>query len=458
MAHPSRRPRRRRPRAVGASLLAASLALTALVSSGPLGSFTASADGTVPPTDATAVPLPSHDPFYRYQGETPLREVPRGTILAQRAVTLSAFGVVGTPVEAEQLLYRTQDQRRRPSVGVTTVLTPSAPATATVAYLSFYDALGDQCSPSYTLRGGDAGTDSANQTAQIEEGLVAELLAQGYAVTVPDFEGVHQHWVAGQESGWSTLDSVRATSTFLAADPLTTPLTDQVGLYGYSGGSIAGEWAAELAPRYAPEIDLAGAALGGLPVHLAHNLEYVNGSEDWSGVIPAVLVSLGRAFGVPMRKYESAYGRRVHREVHDQCIGSFNGNYPGLTVQQLLKPRYADFLGVPVFARIVNRLIMGSTPGDPETPMMLAVGDHDGTGDDVMVVADVGALAREYCDAGLEVRYRVYASSDHSQAGLQFFEQGMEFLAERFAGLPVADSCVGVPEGGSLDPVPVERG
>ena len=36
---------------------------------------------------------------------------------------------------------------------------------------------------------------------------MTSLAAQGYAVTVPDFEGEHLHWVAGQESGWSTLDA-----------------------------------------------------------------------------------------------------------------------------------------------------------------------------------------------------------------------------------------------------------
>ena len=50
----------------------------------------------------------------------------------------------------------------------------------------------------------------------------------------------------------------------------------------------------ELAPKYAPELNIVGTAIGGVPVHLAHNLRYINGTDSWSGVIPAVLVSLGR--------------------------------------------------------------------------------------------------------------------------------------------------------------------
>ena len=57
---------------------------------------------------------------------------------------------------ATQLLYRTQDEQGRPTATVTTVVNPTGPVNGgLVAYLSFYDALGDICSPSYTLQGGD---------------------------------------------------------------------------------------------------------------------------------------------------------------------------------------------------------------------------------------------------------------------------------------------------------------
>ncbi|HET8560492.1 MAG TPA: lipase family protein [Marmoricola sp.] len=405
----------------------------------------------------TTLPRPHDDPFYRYTGSTPLGDIRPGTVLKHRSVTLSLFGQGSTPVPAEQLLYRTRDEQRHPSVTVTTVVRPTGPVVGQprgiVAYLSFYDALGDECDPSYTLRGGDSGTQANRQQAQVEEGLVTSLAGQGYAVTVPDFEGEHLHWVAGQESGWSTLDAVRATESWLGAGRASTP----VGLFGYSGGSIAGEWAAELAPHYSPGLDIAGTAIGGIPVHLAHNLRYVNGSPDWSGVIPAVLVSLGRAFGVHVRRYESRYGRRLARQVRHQCIGSFNGAYPGLRVQRLLKHRYRHFLRVPVFARIINHLIMGSTPGHPNAPMLLAVGDKDGTGDGVMVAGDVEALGHEYCRQGVSVRFQRFQGSDHTQAGLQFFPLAEDWLAQRLAGVPATGNCASIGKGNSLAPLKVRH-
>ena len=401
---------------------------------------------------AASVPLPHDDPFYAYTGSTPLTNIAPGTVLNTRAVTVGVPGSGSGVLPATQLLYRTQDERKKPSVTVTTVVNPAGPlATGVVGYLSFYDALGDICDPSYTLRGGDPGQ-SNTELADTEAGLVSTLAAEGYAVTVPDFEGEDLHWVAGQESGWSSLDAIRATESYLGMASTT-----KVGLFGYSGGSIAGEWAAELAPRYSPDLNIVGTAVGGLPVDLAHNLKYVDGSQDWSGVMPAVLVGLGRAFGVNMRKYESAYGKTITKTVRNQCIGSFNGNYPGLTVAKLVKPRYRHLLRVPAFARIVNKLIMGSAPGHPISPLFLGVGNADGTGDHVMIAKDVEALGHEYCSQGVTVQFTEYPGSEHTQAGLQFFPAAESYLAQRFLGLPPTNGCASIGPGNSLKPLKIRH-
>ena len=49
----------------------------------------------------------------------------------------------------------------------------------------------------------------------------------------------------------NTLDSIRAVLSPLSTVGL--PDDAQVGMLGYSGGAIATEWVAELAPTYAPD-------------------------------------------------------------------------------------------------------------------------------------------------------------------------------------------------------------
>ncbi len=353
-------------------LLLSAVLVVAGVDLAPLSaSASASADSaTGLPTAGSATPSsapepPGQDPFYRYSGRVPLARVAPGTVLKQRSIDL-AIGTTSTPVSAEQLLYRTTGESGRPTVTVTTVLAPlgsSSPARL-VGYLSFYDALGAQCDPSYTLRGGDPG--SANQQqAEEEEAIIGSYLAAGFVLTIPDFEGERVEWTAGQEAGYGTLDALRATEHYLAM-----PSDSPVGLTGYSGGSIAADWASELAPSYAPQLKLVGVAEGGIPVDYAHNLTYINGSSGWSGIIPATLVALSRAFHLHLGRYLSPYGKKLAAQVQTACIGSFYGAYPGLTVQQLLKPKYHDALRVPAFVRIINHLIMGSAPESPDRPAL----------------------------------------------------------------------------------------
>jgi hypothetical protein len=87
-------------------------------------------------------------------------------------------------------------------------------------------------------------------------------------------------------------------------------------------------------------------------------------------------------------------------------------------------------------------------------PLFLAVGDADGTGDDVMVAADVEALGREYCDQGVAVQFTRFQGLNHEEAALPFFPAAFEFLAQRMVGLPFTGNCASIGEGSSLDPVP----
>lgn len=395
---------------------------------------------------AAAAPIePSSDPFYTYSGNPGL--VAAGTVLRTRTVAI-AVGADPTPIEATQLLYRTVGEQGQPTVTVTTVIRPvDAVVTHIVSWQMFYDALGSECDPSYTLQGGNASYGDGSE----ELALFAPYLAAGDTVVVPDYEGEDLEWGAGRESGEDTLDSIRAAESYLKAPQATTP----VAMVGYSGGSIATEWAAELAPKYAPQLDLVGAAAGGVPVDFAHNLDYINGSADWSGVIPAVLVGVSRAYHIDLSQYLSAYGEKVIAQVSGGCINSFLGNYPGLKIQDLLKPQYQDFLANPLFASIINQLIM-STGGTPKGPLLLGVGNADGTGDGVMVAADVQELAHIYCQRGVTVEFNVYKNDDHDEAAVPFEAQAEAFVASRLSGLPVVDQCSSIPAGDSLAPLAVQ--
>lgn len=387
-------------------------------------------------------PLPSADPFYSYDGS--LTDITPGTVLRSRPMTFRT-PTLDTPITGSQVLYRTTDQQGRGAVTVATVLRPLVPGpTKLISYHMAYDALGSQCDPSYTLSGG-----SSSPIAEAEQAVIAGYLAAGYTVVAPDYEGENLEWTIGRQSGYAALDGVRAAEAFLKL-PVSTP----VGLLGYSGGSVPTQWGAEVAPKYAPELNIIGVAAGGLPVDLAHNLPYISGGTQWAGVIPALIVAYQRAYDLDTSKFISDYGQQLMQTVSSECIANFAGDYPGLTDAQMVKAPYTSLLQVPQVVGAIDDNIMGSQ-GTPKAPLFLAVGHADPIGDTIMVTDDVVGLAHEYCGRGVDVTYAQYNGLTHQESFPPFEAQGFEYLTERFAGIPTRSNCAGIPPGNSLAPTPI---
>ena len=401
-------------------------------------------------------PLPTQDPFYSYDSAR-LASIAPGSVLRSRTVTVDWAGL-STPVTAIQLLYRTTTELGAPAATVTTVLQAARTSGLPVRILSyqmFYDGLGPSCDPSYNLRETidptqleSGAVPETGNDSQVEEGFMTPYLAAGDTLVISDYEGEDLAWAAGQQSGYQTLDGIRAAENFLHVSSRGTP----VAMLGYSGGSIPSVWAEEMAPAYAPELDVVGSAAGGVPPDLADAVPYLNGSPSWAGVMPGVLVGVSRGFHIDLMSYLSPYGQKLAQTVGDECAGSFQSAYPGLTIQQLVKPQYQDFLGVPPVASVVNELIMGSD-GTPRAPVFLAVGNADGTGDGVMVAADVEGLAHRYCQRGVPVQYDEYPQMDHLKAGAAFEARAYSLIQAWLAGLPTPSGCATIGSGSSLAPL-----
>jgi hypothetical protein len=448
---PRRRPRWRRAALMTAGILAAGVAVAACPGdpSPPAvaaGSTTTTANpsacvGAQLPATSAAMSgplLPTTDPFYRWSGS--LVHSSPGTILRSRTIAYSGdFDGAYTPVRATQLLYATTDELGCRTVSVVTVFQPldvAAAATRLISYQTSYDALGARCDPSYTLETGTEG----------ERGFIMDYVTTGYTVVMADYEGEDAAYGVGQQSGYETLDAIRATETLLGVSEDSTP----VGMLGYSGGAVATEFASELSPTYAPHLDIVGAAEGGIPVDLFHNLAYIdNPDSSWTGQIPSYLDGLARGFDIrDLDKYFTPQGAAAADQT--QCSGTFTG----LTTEQLFKPQYQDIEKIPVFVRAFDKQIM-SRSGTPRGPLFMGNGLSDAIGDGVTVAKDVQELAYVYCRRGVPVELHIYQGQDHDQAGTPFFAQAQALLAQRFEGLPFQDGCADIARGDSIAPVPV---
>jgi pimeloyl-ACP methyl ester carboxylesterase len=399
-----------------------------------------------PPAQAAPIPPPNQDPFYTYSGN--LGALAPGTVLKKRSVDLVLVANLPTPIKAEQLLFRTTNQLGGPALAVTTVIRPLLGALLPpkiVSWQTFYDTLGPQCVPSYQLRGGAAslGPDalsSCNTGTQVETTLAATFLAQGDTVITTDYEETNEVYGAGPLEGYATLDGIRAAESYLHYSQPTTP----VAMFGYSGGAIASQWAAELQPRYAPKLDLVGTAAGGVLVDPSHVLRYINGNGTaWAKVIPVFFHLLKRGFGVDIDRYLNDFGRRLVAKDRNAFINEL-ADVPHLTYQKMLKARYVHFLRIPRIARIFNGLVMGSR-GTPTSPIYLENGEgttNNGfDGDSIMVTSDVKALARKYCARGVKVEYQQYNGASHEAAAVPFIATALVYLTARLNGLPAPSNC-----------------
>lgn len=408
---------------------------------------------------AAAVP-PSQDPFYRYEGSAPLSSIAPGTVLKTRTLSYHVAGVP-LPVRAVQLLYRSTSALGQPTVNVTSVLLPALRLGPVVSYQSFYDSLNNEDEPSYAISGG---VSLGGLIPDVESAVIAPALLAGDAVVVPDTEGEEADFAAGPVYGINTLDSLRAA---LASPATGLSGAGKIGLIGYSGGAIATEWAAELAPSYAPEVSakILGTAFGGTLVDPAHNLRYVEGSTVWAGVIPMALIGIARAYDIELTPYMSEYGRSLNEKLQHASITEALAQYPGLTWSQLAQPQYPTPESIPVYDEVANKLIMGRS-GTPSEPLFVgqgAGGELEGTsggkpgigpGDGVMIAGDVRSLAREYCARGVKVQYEQYEDLSHVPSALEWLPEAYAWLAARFIGLPAPQNCAQIAPGNSLEPIP----
>jgi hypothetical protein len=424
--------------------LVALLTLPLIAASGVLSAYSAEAATT--PTSASAPPAlgsgvslaatttpvpPQDDPFYQppagYGSAAP------GTILRSRTVQLAAFATLPQDVRAWQLLYRTTNYEGQPEATVTTVLLPDGTAPrGLLSYQVAEDAVAPQCAMSYVLREG-AGLDGAISQAEIL--LIDAAVAQGFAVSVPDYEGPDGDFGAAGQPGYAILDGIRAAEQFA---PLGLPgQSTAVGIWGYSGGSLASGWAAQVQPTYAPELNLRGVAVGGFVTNIDQAFTQINGGEA-SGLIVAVLDGVARtvpALAAALDTYLTPAGRAELANGASQCAAADVVEYPFVNVSNLLTIPLAQFLALPSVNAALNGLNLGGSA--PTAPMFV----YHAVNDELIPIAGTDATVNNYCAHGTSVTYTRDELSEHVSLAVIGAPAALSWLTQRLTGGPAPGGC-----------------
>ncbi|MBF6176059.1 lipase family protein [Nocardia blacklockiae] len=204
-----------------------------------------------------------------------------------------------------RIAYASSDSYDEPIAASGTVLAPAGagPGTPLLVYCPNFHGLGGPCAPSQLLAAGH----------EPEADHIAAALARGWAVAVPDGEGLGidgagpHTFLASRAAGHVTLDLARAAQRLPDLDLDQAPVI----ACGYADGGRATVAAAEICPAYAPDIDLRGIAAGAVvtdPGTLAPWLA----EGPWSMLSLAGLIGLSHAYRhLPLRHVLTEDGRRI---------------------------------------------------------------------------------------------------------------------------------------------------
>ncbi|MCG5433516.1 lipase family protein [Mycobacterium sp. MYCO198283] len=378
--------------------------------------------------------LPEKDPFYA--PPVGFEHARPGTVLRSRSVDLAFLGLIPQRFRATQLLYRTTDLNGEPEANVTTVLVPAQRSPQrpcpVLSYQCAIDAVSSRCFPSYALQ---RGAHALGALAQFEFLLIAAALAEGWAVSVPDHEGLRGLWGTPAEPGYRILDGLRAA---LNCDRLNLSREAPIGLWGYSGGGLASAWAAEVYDEYAPELNIVGAVLGSPVGDLGHAFTRLNGSI-FSG-LPAMVVSALTTVYPELDKVIKEYATEDGRALLDslkrmttvpavvRMVNRDMDSYVNLPLDEILE--------LPAIRQVFDKIRLGTAA--PSVPVLLVQAVHD----KIVGVDDIDTLADVYSAGGSNVTYHRDMFSEHMLLHPMSAPMALRWLTDRFADRPLTDHLI----------------
>lgn len=373
--------------------------------------------------------LPEDDPFYvapeGFQHATP------GTVLRSRDVELAFLGLIPQQIRAVQLLYRTTDMNGRPEAAATTIVVPAERGPEQVCPLVSYqcaiDAITSRCFPSYALR---RHAMAPGSVPQFEMLLVAAAIAEGWAVSVPDHEGVNGTWGTPYEPGYRVLDGLRAA---LGSEQLALSPEAPIGLWGYSGGGLASAWAAEMSGSYAPELNIVGAVLGSPVGDLGRTFRKLNGT--FVAALPALVVAaLADVYPGLQRiiaEHTSEYGRDLLDRLHHMTTVEAIVRLWRTDMGDLLDQPLEQILSTPEVQHVFDDIKLGAAV--PTPPVLIIQAVHD----EIISVDGIDELADTYSSGGAHVTYHRDMFSEHLLLHPMSAPMALRWLSDRFAGRPL---------------------
>ncbi|MFD9548777.1 lipase family protein [Nocardia salmonicida] len=360
-------------------------------------------------TDAGEVSAEPMSSFY-----TPPDQIPQepGAIIKTQPMTLYVTPPTeqGWPGRAQHVMYTSRLQDGSPVAVSGTYIEPTGPwqgagPRPTVVIGPGTSGQADRCAMSVAFSTGMAVSTqplgvSANQelpSSVVWSGLGARVLVTDYiGLGTP---GMHTY-ANRFDSGHAILDGVRAANNLGGVGPETPTV-----LWGYSQGGGATAAAAEMAPAYAPELNLKGTWAGGPVADLTAILDKIDGALIGGAIGFAVNGMLARypELHRAVDRVTSQAGRDMLETLSNSCIADVITYHPFLKTSSLTndgRPLSAHLGELPEAAPVLAELRIGNST--PATPVLIT----SGLNDDTVPYGQARRLAEDWCGKGATVTFR----------------------------------------------------
>ncbi|WP_423202409.1 lipase family protein [Mycobacterium decipiens] len=359
---------------------------------------------------------------------------------------LGAIMATGT-----RIMYRSTDSRGNPIAVTGTYFEPDNPWPGNgprplVSYAAGTQGQGDQCAPSRMFNQGIHWSPWLDFMANYEETFIATMVARGFAVVMTDYEGlgtpgVHTY-VNRLAEGQAVLDAARAAQRLpgTSLDP-----AGPVAFWGYSQGGGATASAAELAPTYAPELNVVGTYAGAPPANLAEMLPYLDGNA-MVGVVGYVINGFIYAYpewAEAIHDRMTPRGEDVLAKTRHQCAGETGLKFMFRHLRGYFTEDVGQLAAEQPFKTLFDMQRIGRLK--PNAPVLIDINRYD----PLVPWTQANQLGRDWCDQGANVEFWTNeqppflnkTSANHVLTMWVEGERGMQWMADRFNGVPAISTC-----------------
>jgi len=257
---------------------------------------------------------------------------------------------------------------------------------------------------------------------------IDDFVRAGYVVAATDYEGlgtpgVHPYLV-GLSEGRGVLDAARVARRFARTSSTTL-------IFGHSEGGQAALFAGELAPRYAPELWVAGVAAAAPAADIATFLTAAGAIPQAASYVvmgaagfhaayptadPASILTTDALADVPLAEHE--------------CSGA--------VIQQLSGTATVALAHSPMSTPPWSTILRANSAGNTTTRAPILV--VQGTADDLILPGLTDAFIEKACNAGDTVDYNRYLGADHSTVIQAAQTDVLNWFAARIAGVSIVSS------------------